>query len=68
MDKATDIICVICCTLLCIGGMFSVGDSFRSVTGIVLWLALVVLGLLDKNRAWPFGKVKKKHGAEGREE
>ena len=64
MEKATDIILVICGTLLCIGGMFSVGDSFRSVTGIVLGLALVVL----KTRARPIGKGKKKHGAEGRDE
>ena len=64
MEKATDIILVICGTLLCVGGMFSVGDTFRSVTGIVLGLALVVLGLVDKDRAWPFGKGKRKHGTE----
>ena len=37
------------------------------VTGIVLGLALVVLGLVDKNRAWPFGKGSKKHGTESGE-
>ena len=67
MEKATDIILVICGTLPCVGGMFSVGDTFRSVTGIVLGLALVVLGLVDKNRAWPFGKGSKKHGTESGE-
>ena len=51
MEKATDIILVICGTLLCVGGMFSVGDTFRSVTGIVLGLALVVLGLVDKDQS-----------------
>ena len=60
MEKATDIILVICGTLLCVGGMFSVGDTFRSVTGIVL-------GLVDKDRAWPFGKGKRKHGTESGE-
>ena len=64
MEKATDIILVICGTLLCVGGMFSVGDTFRSVTGIVLGLALVVLGLVDQDRAWPFGEVKRKHGTD----
>lgn len=68
MEKATDIILVICGTVLCIGGMFSVGDTFRSVLGIGLGLVLVVLGLVDKNRAWPFGKRKKNRGTEGREE
>lgn len=67
MEKATDIILVICGTLLCAGGMFSVGNTFRSVTGIVLGLALVVLGLVNKDWAWPFGKVKRKHGTESGE-
>ena len=67
MEKATDITLVICGTLLCVGGMFSVGDTFRSATGIVLGLALVVLGLVDKDRAWPFGKGKRKHGTESGE-
>ena len=49
MEKATDIILVICGTLLCVGGMFSVGNTFRSVLGIGLGLLLVVLGLVDKN-------------------
>ena len=67
MEKATDIILVICGTLLCVGGMFSVGDRFRFGTGIVLGLALVVRGLGDKDRAWPFGKGKRKHGTESGE-
>ena len=58
MEKATDIILVICGTLLCVGGMFSVGNTFRSVLGIGLGLLLVVLGLVDKNYIWPFGKDK----------
>ena len=40
MEKATDIILVICGTLLCIGGMFSVGSTYRSVLGIGLGLAV----------------------------
>ena len=67
MEKATDIILVICGTLLCVGGMFSVGAASLTKTGIVLGLALVVLGLVDKDRAWPFGKVKRKHGTESGE-
>ena len=62
MEKATDIILVICGTLLFVGGMFSVGNTFRSVLGIGLGLLLVVLGLVDKNYIWPFGKDKKKKG------
>ena len=58
MEKATDIILVICGTLLCVGGMFSVGDTFRSATGIVLGLALVVLGLVDKDRPGPSARAK----------
>lgn len=59
VEKATDIILVICGTLLCVGGMFSVGSTYRSALGIGLGLLLVVLGLVDKNRVWPFGKGKK---------
>lgn len=62
MEKATDIILVICGTLLCIGGMFSIGSTYRSVLGIGLGLLLVVLGLVDKERIWPFGKGGKNGG------
>lgn len=62
MDKATDIILVICGTLLCVGGMFSVGSTYRSALGIGLGLLLVILGLVDKERVWPFGKSKKGGG------
>ena len=55
MEKATDIILVICGTLLCVGGMFSVGNTFRSVLGIGLGLLLVVLGRVDINYIWPCG-------------
>ena len=67
MEKATDIILVICGSLLCVGGLVSGGDTCRAVTGLVLGLALVVLGLVDKDRAWPFGKGKRKHGTESGE-
>lgn len=67
MEKATDIILVICGTLLCVGGMFSVGDTFRSVTGIVLGAGACRSGPVDKDRAWPFGKGKRKHGTESGE-
>ena len=62
MEKATDIILVICGTLLCIGGMFSVGSTYRSVLGIGLGLLLVVLGLVDKERIRSFGKGGKNGG------
>ncbi len=65
MEKATDIVLVICGTLLCVGGMFSVGNTFRSVLGICLGLALVVIGLVDKNRVWPFGAKKNGRGTDG---
>lgn len=66
VEKATDIILVICGTLLCIGGMFSVGSTYRSALGIGLGLLLVVLGLVDKDRVWPFGR-KKGGGGDGQE-
>ncbi len=67
MEKATDIILVICGTLLCIGGMFSVGSTYRSVLGIGLGLLLVVLGLVDKERIRLFGKGGKNGGPDERE-
>ena len=62
MEKATDIILVICGTLLCVGGMFSVGNTFRSVLGIGLSSCSSCSDSWTKNYIWPFGKDKKKKG------